>query len=162
MEKITTAYTEAAIRELTNKRKKMAIVQLVLFAVLLTMIAAYLVIQFVWLHSKDVVPMIAFGVLALLMVTLNIMLLLSNEKLVKTTAAKNLVLETQLEEESMFSETFRDGEKIEEVRQFYKDIKFFRETEHYCQRVWDNNTVTLLSKVNGLAEFLTGKGVKQT
>jgi len=80
----------------------------------------------------------------------------------KKTETESIVIEAELGEESIHAVSYKKGEKTNESTTLYSEYLFYRETKDYVYLFPNKVTALPLKKIDGLVDFLKGKGVKRT
>lgn len=79
----------------------------------------------------------------------------------KRYSAQENVVETEFLEDSVFSISYKKGEKTGESKIKYGEFLYYRETADYVYLFPNKVTALPLNKVDGLVAFLEEKGIKK-
>ena len=110
-----------------------------------------------WLGGSNITLLICGTVLLILILFL---LLVYQGNLKK---AKDYMrdIEYDLTDDAILFDVYRDNEKIENGKLYYKDFQNYRVTKSYILIKLLNNSILAIDKVDGLEEFLQSKGLRK-
>ena len=158
MEKIETFIDEKVAKDLYRPLFKVGVFGII-FAV--CFIVFYIVFSAITGGWLDVLNVIALAV-SLILIMAAIYLFLKINQLVKQAKSFSRVAVYELLDEYISYEIFRDKEKIEEGKCYYKDLYGYKETKDTVFLAMNNNAYIAVKKVDGLVSFLESKGLAKT
>ena len=158
MEKIETRIDDQAVKELYRPLYRLIIVA---FAVAIAFIAFYVVFSAVTKNWLDALNIVALCV-SVILIFMAIILWIKLTKQVKQAQSFGRTAFYEFMDEYVSYEVYRQEEKIEEGKCYYRDLLGYKEAKQYVFLVMRNNAYMAVKKVNGLIAFIESKGLIKT
>ena len=158
MEKIETRIDDQAVKELYKPLYRLVIIA---FIVAVAFIAFYISFSAITKNWLDILNIVALSV-SIVLIFAAIVLLVKLNQQVKQAQSFGRTAVYEFLDDYIAYEVYRQEEKIEEGKCYYRDLLGYKEAKKYVFLVYGNNSYLAIKKVDGLVAFIESKGLKRT
>ena len=157
MEKIETNIDDRMVKEAYRPLFRLSIIAI---GIAIAFVIFYVIFSILNKNWFDALNLIALSV-SFVLVICAIYLLVRIHQMVKKEQEFSRKAIYELLDEYVSYEVYRNDEKIESGKAYYKDLLGYKETKNTVFLVMRNNSLLGIKKVNGLIDFIKSKGLEK-
>ena len=155
MEKIETNIDDKLIKEAYRPLYRLSIIAI---AIALAFVVFYVVFSILNKNWFDALNLVALSV-SFVLVICAIYLLIRIHQMIKKEQAFSRKAIYELFDEYVTYEVYRNNEKIESGKAYYRDLQGYRESKNTVFLIMRNNSYIAIKKVDGLVDFIKSRGL---